>query len=366
MKPLIKLKNLSVAYELGKSSELWAVRDVSLEIMPEEYVIFFGPSGSGKSTLLYIIAGLERPTAGEVLVDDKELNTLSEEDLMHFHRNTIGIIFQAFYLIPNLTVRDNIVLPQIFMNVPKEKRELRAPELAKRFNIGDLLSKKTTELSGGQQQRVAAVRALINDPEIILADEPVGNLDSKNAEITMELLAELNRKDKKTVILVTHDPRYLPYAHRVFYIQDGHVTREVRNEKVVGATGGPVTNIEKLAHAHPYLSEHQLYAKLIMQEAILPFSQEEQQKVEDIISQFLSGRLSRDKVFELLDAPKEKGGLSFYAQTAEKLVQKIEEASKEINLLKAHQSLKEQVLEIEEHLIKNYSGTLSSLQLGRL
>src|SRR3989344_9485124 len=194
MEPQIKIKNLWVAYQLGKSNEVWAAQDVNLEIYPQEYVIFFGPSGSGKSTLLYIIAGLERPTAGEVLVDDKELNTLSEEDLMHFHRNTIGIIFQAFYLIPNLTVMDNIALPQIFMNVGKEKREFKAQGLAKRFDINDLLSKKVTELSGGQQQRVAAVRALINDPEIILADEPVGNLDSKNAEITMELLAELNRK----------------------------------------------------------------------------------------------------------------------------------------------------------------------------
>src|SRR3989344_5034147 len=129
-KPIIRVENMSVVYEPGKSNEVWAAKDITLEIFPEEYVIFFGPSGSGKSTILYCLAGLEKPTNGKVLVHDLELHKLSEEDLMHFHRSTIGIIFQAFYLIPNLLVRDNILLPQIFSEKSKPSRVKRMRELA--------------------------------------------------------------------------------------------------------------------------------------------------------------------------------------------------------------------------------------------
>ena len=236
--PIIKIEKMSIVYDPGKSNENWALKDISLEIYPEEYVIFFGPSGCGKSTLLYVIAGLEKPSQGKVIVNGKDLTSLSEKELIGFHRSSLGMVFQAYYLIPSLTARDNVVLPQVFMEKPPAERLEKTRILMERFGITDFQGRTPTKMSGGQQQRVAIARSLINDPPILLADEPVGNLDSKNAEIVIDLLAELNSKDKKTVLHVTHDPSYLGHAHRIFYMRDGKITRVVSNpEKQVSLLG---------------------------------------------------------------------------------------------------------------------------------
>ena len=190
MNPIIKFENLSVVYDLGKSNETEALKDINLEIYPQEYVIFFGPSGCGKSTLLYTIAGLEYPTRGRVIVDGKSIKDLSLKELISFHRSAIGMIFQAYYLLPTLNVRDNILLPQLFSNASGREREKKAENLMKRFGIYELRNKKISQLSGGQQQRVAIARALINGAGIILADEPTGNLDSKNAKVLLDLLTD--------------------------------------------------------------------------------------------------------------------------------------------------------------------------------
>src|ERR1700690_3729894 len=158
--PLIKIEDVSVVYQPGKTSEVWGSKHVNLEIFQEEYVIFFGPSGSGKSTLLYVIAGLEKPTMGKVSINGRDLSGLNEKGLIEFHRNTTGIVFQAFYLIPNLSIQDNILLPQEFKGVPKKEGVQRLNELSERFEITRFLPKRSTEVSGGQQQRAAAARAL--------------------------------------------------------------------------------------------------------------------------------------------------------------------------------------------------------------
>jgi len=231
MNEIIKVEDLSVAYNLGKTSEVWALKDINLEIYPQEYIIFFGPSGCGKSTLLYLIAGLEYPTRGRVIVEGTDLKVLSTEEIMDFHKSTIGMIFQAFYLIPNLSVRDKILLPQILAGEPSHLRTKRVEDLMERFGISALKKRKASLLSGGQQQRVSVARALINNPSILLADEPIGNLDSKNAEIVINLLLHLNKKYKKTIIHVTQDPKYLYLANRVFYLNDGKITKITRNPK---------------------------------------------------------------------------------------------------------------------------------------
>ena len=182
MEPIVKFKNLSVVYNLGKSNETWALKDITGEIYPEEYIIFFGPSGCGKSTLLYTIAGLEFPTRGEVIVGNKNLKDLCQKELINFHRSTIGMIFQAYNVLPSLSVRDNVVLPQMFLGTNDRKaRRVIADELLTKLGILEQADKIPTEMSGGQQQRIGIARALINDQPIILADEPVGNLDSKSA-----------------------------------------------------------------------------------------------------------------------------------------------------------------------------------------
>ena len=227
--PLIDVRKLNVVYFPGKSNEVHALKDITLQIYPGEFIIFFGPSGCGKSTLLYSISGLETNIAGDVLVKGQNLPTMTKKQHEAFHQRTIGMVFQAFYLIPSLSVLHNVTLPQYALNVLKPRREERAMKLMERFGIAAQAGELPQELSGGQQQRVALCRSLMNDPEILFADEPVGNLDSKSSEEVMKLLRELNDRDKKTVILVTHDPSHLHNAHRVFYLRDGQIVRMQEN-----------------------------------------------------------------------------------------------------------------------------------------
>lgn len=224
----IKTDNVSVIYDRGKPSETKALSDVNIIIYKEDFVVFFGPSGCGKSTMLYTVSGIEKPTTGKILVFDKDITQFSPIESARFHRAQIGMVFQAYNLIPTLTVADNVALPQIFRGVSRAKRLLRAKILLQRFGILPQADRLPTELSGGQQQRVGIARALINEQPIIFADEPVGNLDSKSAKIVLDILYDLNVKDKKTVILVTHDPSLLKYATHIIYMKDGLVVGEKR------------------------------------------------------------------------------------------------------------------------------------------
>ncbi len=376
MEELIKAENLSVAYNLGKTSEVWALRDVSLKIYPEEYVIFFGPSGCGKSTLLYAIAGLEFPTSGKMTVEGKDLKKLGEKELIEFYKTTTGMIFQAFYLIPNLNVRDNILLPQVFAGASVTQRVKKADQLMKRFGISNIKNRRTSLLSGGQRQRVAIARSLINDPDIILADEPVGNLDSENAEIVLDLLSGLNRKDKKTIIQVTHNPQHLHVANRVFYMKDGKVTRTVRNpEKKYLTPWGKkekITEYERIAQAYPYLSDSRVKAKMILNHILYPYSIETQQKVEKVIDRYLNEEINKAEMKDRFDLPPDKGGAGIYTQTAKKMSDKIAALAKEIELIeevKEHPALspiEERAMTIRGFLLDEYSGQLSFEQIKRL
>ena len=227
---IIQAKDVSVVYNAGKSNEVRSLRDVSTTLYGEEYVIIFGPSGCGKSTLLYSISGLQAASSGEVWVSGKELSAMSRTEKVMLHQYSIGMVFQAFYLISSLTVLENVCLPQVFCDQDKETRKQKGMEFLQRFGIIEQASKYPNELSGGQKQRVAIARALINDPEIILADEPVGNLDSASSQTILNLLKELNEVDKKTIILVTHDPSHLPFADRILFMKDGELIREEINK----------------------------------------------------------------------------------------------------------------------------------------
>lgn len=234
-KPIIEVKDLNVIYNKGKTNEMRALENINVEIFPQEYVIIFGPSGCGKSTLLYSIAGLQRPTSGQVVVDSVDISSLSKKKLAEYHRNTMGMVFQAFYLVPSINVLDNVCLPKVFAEEDPQKREKRAIGLLERFNIEAQRKRFPSELSGGQKQRVSIARSLVNDPKIILADEPVGNLDSKSSHNVMMILKELNEQDKKTIILVTHDPSHLPYGDKIIHMKDGKMVKVeiVKNKKKI-------------------------------------------------------------------------------------------------------------------------------------
>lgn len=373
MESIIKLENVSVAYNLGKSNEFWALKDINLEIYPGEYVIFFGPSGCGKSTLLYTIAGLEFPARGKAIVKGQTLGALSSKKLVDFYRSTVGIVFQAYYLIADLSARDNILLSQFFTGVSPTERKKKVEVLIQRFNLGGFVEKKPSLLSGGQQQRISIARALINDPAIILADEPVGNLDSQNAEIVIDLLTDLNKKDKKTIIHVTHDPRYLHHANRIFYVKDGKIIRITTNpeKKALTPFKLEISELERIAQAYPYLSESRLRAKLILNHLLFPFGIEDQQKIEKVIDDYLLKKIDQERLEEILDQPSEKGGVSLYTQTAQNLTKKIAALVKEIEIIKEEEypeltQIKERAIALRGFLLDGYSGQLSFEQIQRL
>lgn len=225
-KPIILIDKLRVIYNQGKSNETRALEETNLSIYPEEYVIIYGPSGCGKSTLLYSISGLQSPTYGDVSIQGKAISKMTRAEELELHQTGVGMIFQAFYLISSLDILENVCLPKVFRGERLVERKREGVRLLRRFGIVEQADKFPSQLSGGQKQRVAIARALINNPEIILADEPVGNLDSESAENVLKILKELNTIDKKTIILVTHNPEHLIYADRVIHMKDGRVIKE--------------------------------------------------------------------------------------------------------------------------------------------
>ncbi|MFA6973773.1 MAG: ABC transporter ATP-binding protein [Parcubacteria group bacterium] len=228
--PIIEVNNLQVIYNKGKSNEVRSLLDIDVKIYPQEYIIMYGPSGCGKSTLLYSIAGLQLPTSGEVKIEGKDIARMKKSELVELHQTGIGMVFQAFYLIASLTILDNVCLPKVFRGEDKKARKEAGITLLRRFGLAEQLNKFPNQLSGGQQQRVSIARSLVNNPNIILADEPVGNLDSESAENVLKILKDLNEVDKKTIIMVTHNPEHLVYADRILHMKDGRIVSEEINK----------------------------------------------------------------------------------------------------------------------------------------
>jgi len=220
-KTLLELKNVSKIYGMDHV-QVKALDNVSLEIKQGEFVAVMGPSGSGKSTMLDIIGLLSRPTQGKVFADGKDVSRMKDDSMAVIRRERIGFVFQTFNLINRLTAEENIMLPMWFDGMPEDKREKRATELLTLVGLGERTKHRPSELSGGQRQRVAIARSLANDPEIILADEPTGNLDTKTGAQILDLLKDLNKKGK-TIVLITHDPGLGEKATRKVHIRDGKI-----------------------------------------------------------------------------------------------------------------------------------------------
>ena len=224
----LRAENLTRHYQMGESV-IRAVDGVTLEVAKGEFAAMLGSSGSGKSSLLNLIAGLDRPTSGTVTVDGSALAQLSREQLARYRRHTVGIVFQAFNLIPTMSVAENVELPLRFAEVPAEERRRLANESLERVGLAARLRHRPTELSGGEQQRVALARALVNRPKLLLADEPTGNLDSKTGKEILDLIQQLNRQNGITVIMVTHERELADrYATRQIFLGDGKVIADKR------------------------------------------------------------------------------------------------------------------------------------------
>lgn len=217
--PLIELKNITKTYKLGDET-IYALHNVDLTINRGEFIAIIGPSGSGKSTLSNIIGGLDRPNEGQVLIEGQDLATVNDKKLSEYRNKYVGFVFQSFNLQPQLTASENVSLPLIFARVGGKERRERAEACLKAVGLGDRMNHLPNQLSGGQRQRVSIARALANEPHLIIADEPTGNLDSQKGKEILDLLEELNKKGA-TLIVVTHDMAIAHQAHRVLSLHDG-------------------------------------------------------------------------------------------------------------------------------------------------
>lgn len=227
---IISLKDVKKHFKMGESV-VKAVDGITLSVKKGEFVAIMGPSGSGKSTAMNLVGSLDVPTSGTILLDGQNIAHLSESKLAQLRGRKIGFIFQSFNLIPNLTVKENVGLPMLFQNFSEVEREEKAMELLKRVGLEHRVNYYPNKLSGGERQRVAIARSLVNDPEVILADEPTGNLDTKTGKVVMEFLQELNKKGK-TIIIVTHDQNLgEKYAEKIFWIKDGKIEKITQRKK---------------------------------------------------------------------------------------------------------------------------------------
>lgn len=365
--PIIKVTDLRVLYNQGKSNEVRSLDGISVEIFPEEYVIIHGPSGCGKSTLLYSIAGLQSPTYGEVVVGGKNIFKMKKKEKVELHRSQIGLIFQAFYLIESISVLNNVCLPKVFGGEDVKKRKEEAIKLLRRFSIAEQSGKLPSQLSGGQKQRVAIARSLINDPNIILADEPVGNLDSESAKNVLEILKELNEVDKKTVILVTHEDEHLHYADRVIHMKDGKIIGiDVQREKSppsavkeeLTAEPEKVSNeMRILMRTFRDLSAMQLgvmlvpfKAKQLLSHVLSELTEEQINAAENILKEMLFKNINAEGLEKNLDMTFEEGGANWNKQRAGSFSERVDLILKQVEII--NNSPDSAVFSLSAYLIK--------------
>ena len=221
---LMTLENISKSY-----SEKILLKDISLGINEGEKIGIIGVNGTGKSTLLNMMAGLEKPTSGEIVVGGIHIENLNEDDLTKFRQLNVGFVFQSYNLIPTLTALENVGLGLIFKGIPKKERDERSAYLLEKVGLKDRMKHKPSEMSGGQQQRVSIARAFVNKPKIVFADEPTGNLDTKTSVEIMELMTTMTKKDKQTLIIVTHDLETAVYSDRIVHVRDGLIEKDEMN-----------------------------------------------------------------------------------------------------------------------------------------
>jgi len=325
-KPIIRVENLEKNFG-NAQTRVNALKGISFEVHSGEIVFLFGPSGSGKSTLLNILAGLETPDKGKVIISDRDISDMTKDEKALFHREKIGMVFQAYDLIPSLTVADNISLPLVFSKILPHKRRERTMALLHDFNLTDLAHRLPAEISGGQQQRIGIMRALVGQPPILIADEPTGNLDSSSARDVMDLFAKLNHDFGTTMIMVTHNPEQLHYADRVIHILDGKAIKQTVHKR---HESGQL--VKSSVWASFIEQKHDKRAKrlialmhiLLSKTQLSSLDATEIERTLDLLDKCIKNEITVEVLKRQLDLPVKKGGAGLYSSTAQHIADNIE------------------------------------------
>jgi len=374
MSAIIKLENVDLWYDKGKPTEVQALKNVSLEIEKGDYVAFFGPSGCGKTTILYALSGIDHLKNGNIFVNGTNIAGLSNTELAIFRQTNIGIIFQQFNILPSLTVLQNVALPMSFVGKNPEESEREARILLKRLNMDEYADRYQFELSGGQQQRVGIARALANNPQVIVADEPLGNLDSVNAKNVLEFLRELNEKDGKTIIMVTHEAWSLRDVKTIHYMKDGIVTgtkKQTPQHTKADAISAHLANELDPAKTEMALLKNELSARVLSNFLLRGYSMDEIRRFEFHLKERLKGKIKTDEFEEILDRPFKEGGVGLWKGKAKRLAQYVEgivEKRHDIHavyqIIEKYPELpiRDEVKQIRDWILLDYKGAVSHEQ----
>jgi len=325
-KPVIIVDKLEKFFG-SEQSRVNALQGVSFEVYPGEVVFLFGPSGSGKSTLLNVLAGLEVPDDGKVVIDGADINKMNKEEKATFHREKVGMVFQAYDLISSLNIADNISIPLVFSKVLPDKRRERVMKLLKDFNLSDLADRLPAEISGGQQQRIGIMRALVCQPPILIADEPTGNLDSASAKEVMDLFAKLNNELGTTMIVVTHNPEQLHYADRVIHVLDGKVIKQtVHHHHDANRPAKKNSWADYIGQKHSKKEEKiiKLMQILLSKTQLDGFAETEIERTAILLEAAIDKEITIAALRKNLDLPVKDGGAGLYSNTAKHIADNVE------------------------------------------
>ena len=371
---IIKIENMSLWYNKDKPIAVQALKNINLEIEKGDYTAFFGPSGCGKTTMLYSISGIDRFQEGKIFINGRDISGLSNQELAIFRQTGIGIVFQQFNLVPSLTVLKNVALPMLFVGITSKKADIEAAKLLERLDLTEYANRYPYELSGGQQQRVGIARALANDPPIIIADEPLGNLDSVNAQRVLEFLKELNEKDGRTIIMVTHEAWSLRDVKTIFHMKDGVVKD---TEKV--SRGNVAESLSK--HLYEQLSavstdenkKEKLSARVLANFLLRGYSMDEIRRFESFVGDLFEKKLDLEEFSKLASKAYKDGGVGLYKKKSEKVTKYLEsimEKRSDVDHIyktiekNTEASVVDDVKNIRNWVMEDYGGKLTELQIS--
>ena len=381
MGSIIKLNNVSLWYEKGKPIEVKALKNITIDIEKGDYVAFFGPSGCGKTTILYAISGIDRFQEGTILINDRDISGLSNQELAIFRQTGIGIVFQQFNLVPSLTVLKNVALPMLFVGISSEKADVEARKLLERLGIVEFADRYPYELSGGQQQRVGIARALANDPPIIIADEPLGNLDSINAKKVLEFLKELNEKDGRTIIMVTHEAWSLRDVKTIYHMSDGaiteveHITPQTLAESISGHLNKQLSSVSPDGSIKNTPSGEHISAHLLSNFLLRGYSQDEINRFESFVNEIFLSKIDIKEFHKLINKSFKDGGVGLWKKKAERVANYLEEVINKrhdvgsicISIEKNPEvAIFDEIHNIRNWLMEGYTGELNPSQITTL